>query len=140
MSRVLALLAGLLNILAAAATIITLPGNRERLATDWEGWVYAWSVLPYVVLALISWLLGRNLSASMLGFLGTILVAILGLCAAVLATTALQILLLPVVQLVACGVVAASQVLCARLFGTESAPSNNEVQRPQQNGDGDLFA
>jgi hypothetical protein len=130
MGRVLALLAGLLNILAAVATIITLLGNRERLATDWEAWVYPWSVLPYVVLALISWLLGRNLAASALGFMGTTLVASLGLCSGVLATTSLQILLLPAVQLVACGVVAAFQVLCARLFGTESAPSNNEVQRP----------
>jgi hypothetical protein len=119
LSRGLALLAALLNILAAVATIVSLPGNRERLNTDWEGWVYAWSVLPYGVLALISWLLGRNLSASMLGFLSTILVAILGLCAAVLAVSALQILLLPAVQLVACGVVAAFQVLCARVFGTE---------------------
>src|SRR5262249_28096360 len=114
-ARVLALLAVLLNILAAVATIISLPGNRERLAADWEAWVYPWSVLPYVVLALISWLLGRNLAASAVGLLGTILVAILGLCSGVLATTALQILLLPAALLVVCGVVAAFQVLCSTL-------------------------
>jgi hypothetical protein len=117
--RGLALCAALLNIVAAAATIITLLGKREIFGIDWEGWVYAWSVLPYVVLALISWLLGRNLAASALGFLGTILVATLGLCSVVLAVSALQVLLLPAVLLVACGVVAAFQVLCAHLFGTE---------------------
>jgi len=119
MRRGLALCAALLNILAAVATIMTLLDKRAIFAIDWQAWVYAWSVLPYVVLTLISWLLGRNLSASALGFLGTILIGLLGMCSAVLAVTALQILLLPAVLLVACGVVAALQVLCARLFGTE---------------------
>jgi hypothetical protein len=123
MDRGLALFASLVNGLAAVATIITLQGqvNRLGIGIDWPLWVYAWSVSPYVILAVISWAVGRDRSAITLGLLGTILVLILGLFSAILATTAVQIMLLPAAQLVACGVVAAFRVV--RRKGLVAAPA-----------------
>jgi hypothetical protein len=117
MHRGLALFAALLNVVAAVATIITLLERRVQLATDWQPWVYAWSVLPYVVLALIGWLLGRDRSTAAVGLLGTMLFVVLGLCAILMAPSVALILLLPAVQLVGCGVVLLCQMFRAHLFG-----------------------
>jgi hypothetical protein len=117
MHRGLALFAALLNVVAAVATIITLLERRVQLGIDWQPWVYAWSVLPYVVLALIGWLLGRDRSTAAVGLLGTMLFVVLGLCSILMAPSAAMILLLPAVQLVGCGVVLLCQMFRAHLFG-----------------------